>query len=206
MEGLEGLFRRDFTASLMLLCATTDPMIISNTSVFDIQSIYLPRCLSGRCGPVGARRKAPEDGGDEDEDEDALGTGEDEDVGKEDGEDDEVEEEEVEGEAEEGGSGSDRRGEDLWPTGWLRCTIEPEPITLRLVMVTEAALMMLDLRGLPGPGRVCFSRMAAASPARARSCFSRCACLLSANSFSRCCSASAASAALASALIADTLG
>lgn len=54
-------------------------------------------------------------------------------------------------------------------------TCELDPTTLRFVMLPDSALMTIlgDLRGLPGPRRMSFSRIAAASSARARSCFVR---------------------------------
>ena len=45
--GEPGLLRRDLTALPMLRCDITDPTIISNVSVLAIQSIYLPRFLTG---------------------------------------------------------------------------------------------------------------------------------------------------------------
>ena len=87
-------------------------------------------------------------------------------------------------------------------------TCELDPTTLRFVMLTDSALMTIlgDLRGLPGPRRMSFSRIAAASAARSRSCFVRCASLLAATSFCCCSSCCASKAALASVPISDILG
>lgn len=166
--GEPGLLRRDLTALPMLRCDITDPTIISNVSVLAIQSIYLPRFLTG-CVTVDGLRKAAEVGEDDD--------------GNEEGGEEEVE---GEGDEDEGGEEEEKEESEDDTEGWRACggcwlmlTCEFDPTTLRfdvpIVMLRDFALMTTPggLRGLPGPRRMSFSRIAAASAARARSCFVR---------------------------------
>jgi hypothetical protein len=158
-----------------------------------------PPALSPSMGTVTADSEAEEEEGEgEGEKEEEEEEEEEEDEDSEEGEEDE---ELVEEEGEVDAAEAEDDKADCW---WI--TIPEPALTLKFV---QLLMLTMDccgvLRGLPGPGRASRSRIASASAALVFCCFSRCACLLAANSFCLCWSCCAANSTRSSALSRDTL-